>query len=130
MAPVSQLLHLRGRKRCETIRTKGTVWKGRQMVIRWLPGRLPSEKARAEGSVYVGSYAGAKLDKSAVNRNRMRRRCKEAFRLALAESAREYPVTCLLIAPRSSSLQCAFAELQREATAFLSSLPPCPPRTA
>ncbi len=125
-----QILHLRGRKRCDFLRTRGTVWKGRHMVVRWLPGRLPGEKVRPEGSIYVGSFAGAKLDKSAVNRNRMRRRCKEAFRLALRETAREYSATCLLIAPRSSSLQCAFAELQREASAFLSTLPCPPPKTA
>lgn len=115
-------MHLRGRKRCDLIRTKGTVWKGTQMVVRCLPGRLPGETVRKEGSIYVGSFAGAKLDKSAVNRNRMRRRCKEAFRLALAESTHQYPATCLLIAPRSSSLHCDFAELQRDATFFLSTL--------
>ncbi len=117
-----QMLHLRGRKRCEVLRTKGIAWKGQHMVVRWMKGRLPSEKVRPEGSIYVGSFAGAKLDKSAVNRNRMRRRCKEAFRLALAKVDRVMPPTCLLIAPRSSSLDCAFDALEREATSFLSTI--------
>lgn len=116
------MLHLRGRKRCETIRTKGVAWKGQHMVVRWMKGRLPSETARPEGSVYVGSFAGAKLDTSAVTRNRMRRRCKEAFRLALAKTERALPPTCLLIAPRSSSLDCAFDQLERDATSFLSTI--------
>lgn len=116
------LLHLRGRKRCDTIRTKGIAWKGRHMVVRWMKGHLEGEIARPEGSVYVGSFAGSKLDTSAVNRNRMRRRCKEAFRLALSKIDRTLPPTCLLIAPRSSSLNCAFDELEREATFFLSTI--------
>jgi ribonuclease P protein component len=117
-----QMLHLRGRKRCDAIRTKGIAWKGKHLVVRWMKGVLPSEKARPEGSVYVGSFAGAKLDKSAVRRNRMRRRCKEAFRLGLAKTDRALPPTCLLISPRSSSLDCAFDELERDAISFLSTL--------
>src|SRR5262245_45962504 len=81
-----RLLPLPGRKNCDRVRVKGRLWKGRHLYVRWLPG-LPYHLARQPDgpAVFVGTLASTKLDKSAVGRNRMRRRCREALRLALAQ---------------------------------------------
>lgn len=127
------LLRLRGRKICEQLLRKGNVWKGRHMTIRFLPSapRHPSVDPTKPG-VYIGTVASAKLHKSAVKRNRMRRRCREAFRVTLKGRGgifrptgsgifRPY-ATQLLILPRSSSLTCAFPEILSDIRAFLSVL--------
>ena len=117
-----KLLRLRGRKICEQLLRKGNVWKGRQMTIRFLVSapRHPSVDPTKPG-IYIGTVASAKLDKSAVKRNRMRRRCREAFRVTLKEVEKPL-VAQLLILPRSSSLTCAFPEIQSDVRAFLSVL--------
>ena len=91
------------------------------MFIRWLPGhpRHPAVNRSSEG-MYVGTLASTKLDKSAVKRNRMRRRCREALRLFLRED-QNVPTMQLLLAPRSSSLSAPFPEIQQDIRAFLSS---------
>lgn len=114
-----KLLRLRGRKVCDRLIAKGNVWKGRHMYVRWLPGppRHPAVRRDAEG-IYVGTLASSKLHKSAVKRNRMRRRCREALRITL-KTIEKAPTTQLLIAPRSSSLDTPFMDIQRDIQSFL-----------
>jgi ribonuclease P protein component len=71
--------------------------------------------------VYVGTSASTKLNKSAVKRNIMRRRCREALRIT-ALKAQKLPSYQLLIQPRSSSLSCDFDELRKDAEAFFQTL--------
>lgn len=120
-----QLHRLNGRKVNAVLQRKGRVWKGHAMVVRWLPG-TPSSKGRprslAEGA-YMGTYAAASLHPSAVARNRMRRRCREALRLHI-EQLPERPSLQLLVTPRAASLDVPFEALQRDAAAFFSHLRP------
>jgi ribonuclease P protein component len=92
------------------------------MTIRWLPGppRHPNVDPM-KPAIYVGTFASVKLHKSAVKRNRMRRRCREALRTALLDK-KSFPTVQLLMSPRSSSLTCDFADIQSDVTAFLSSV--------
>lgn len=110
---------LSGRKVNEYIKRKGKMWKGKTMNIRYLYG-APKTKGNETG-LFVGTQASAKLHKSAVKRNRMRRRCREALRkeLLLYDTL---PTVQLLVSPRSSSLTCAHADIQADVQAFLSSL--------
>lgn len=109
---------LRGRKICERVQRQGALWKGRTMIIRWMEGhpRHPSYN-RAIPAVHIGTLASSRLHKSAVKRNRMRRRCREAFRLILKDTAAS-PTLQLLISPRSSSLHSPFADILGDAQAF------------
>ena len=113
------LLRLRGRKTCDRLLRQGAVWKGKHLLIRWMMGypRHPSSRPEV-AAVYAGTVASTKLDKSAVKRNRMRRRCREALRLALTTAQADHSVQ-LLIAPRSSSLWAPFPELEADIRAFL-----------
>lgn len=113
---------LSGRKVNDTVLRKGKVWKGKTMMIRWLPGhpRRP-DVDRAADAVYAGTLASAKLDKSAVKRNRMRRRCREALRLALKEREK-LPAVQLLLCPRDASLDASFEMIQKDVSEFLSTL--------
>lgn len=117
-----KLLRLRGRKVCDRLIRNGNVWRGRHMLIRWLPGHPRHPAAhRDSAALYAGTIASSKLDKSAVKRNRMRRRCREALRVALPGlTAPSLPALQLLIAPRSSSLKCPFTGLLADIQAFLS----------
>ena len=114
-----KMLRLRGRKTNEFVQRRGRTWKGRTMIVRWLPG--PPRSGDAPG-IYIGTYASTKLDKSAVKRNRMRRRCREAFRLALKEM-KEVPSGQLLLSPRSPSLTCDFSDIANDVAAVISMLP-------
>ena len=118
-----KLLRLPGRKLCEYVLRRGRVWKGRHMTVRWLPG-APKHPLIAphHTGIYVGLVASTRLDASAVKRNRMRRRCREALRTQLQKEELSVCVQ-LLILPRSSSLVCAFPELENDVRAFLSILP-------
>lgn len=93
------------------------------MTIRFLVGapRHPSVKP-GRSALYVGAVASTKLDKSAVRRNRMRRRCREALRLTLKtlESPETLQSFQLLLAPKSSSLMAPFSELSADLLTFLS----------
>lgn len=82
-----KLEHLRGRKICDRVIRKGKMWRGKTMIIRWMPG-APFHPAadKSKCALYVGTLASTKLDKSAVKRNRMRRRCREALRIAVLET--------------------------------------------
>lgn len=94
-------------------------------IIPSLPRHLPAD---TKPGIYVGTVTSAKLDKSAVKRNRMRRRCKEALRLVLLDTSHTsqlIPHTSaqLLIFPRSSSLSAPFPEILSDAERLLQFLP-------
>lgn len=119
-----RVVRLPGRKNCDRVRTKGSLWKGRHVHVRWLPGHPYHLSVRpTEAAIYVGALSSTKLDKSAVKRNTMRRRCREALRLAAAarEAVPAHAVQLLLL-PRSSSLGCTFGEIQDDLARFLSSV--------
>ena len=101
------------------VRRKGKVWKGKTMIIRTMhgsPKTLPDHTG-----VFVGTQASTKLHKSAVKRNRMRRRCREALRKQVLQYD-TLPTVQLLLSPRSSSLSCAHADIVADVQTFLSSL--------
>lgn len=115
-----KLNRLRGRKTSQRVMKDGKVWKGNTMVIRWLPGhpKRPDSNLSKPG-IYVGTFASQKLNKSAVKRNRMRRRIREALRKHVRE-LEEVPTIQLLLSPRSRSLSCDFADIQEDVRSFLS----------
>ena len=120
------LLRLRGRKLCERVLRQGRPWKGKNMTIRWMMGAPRHPAANPETpAIYVGTVASVKLHKSAVKRNRMRRRCREALRILLKDWPDFGPVQ-LLIFPRSSSLDAPFADIERDFRTFLPTLPSWP----
>jgi ribonuclease P protein component len=110
-------LSLRGRKLCDRIRSKGNVFKGKNMTIKWIEG-LPKNIKNPTSGVRIGTYASTSLHKSAVQRNRMRRRCREAFRTMLT-NIKEGPDMCILIHPRPQSGTCDFGDLQKDVKDFL-----------
>lgn len=120
-----QLLRLSGRKVCDKVIDKGFVWKGKTMIVRWLPG-APPRMPKDRFALYFGTLASTHLHKSAVKRNRMRRRCKEAFRLAVknadAKNTGQKQSYQLLVSPRSASLMCAFGDIETDVSRFLSQL--------
>ena len=120
-----KLSRLRGRKVCDRVMRNGTVWKGKTMLIRWLPG-TPRTLPRDAQGIFVGTFASSKLHKSAVKRNRMRRRCREALRTIVRER-NKLPAVQLLLSPRSPSLTCDFHDIAQDVHAFLSILDSCPP---
>ena len=117
-----RLLRLRGRKTCDRVLRLGRVWKGKTMLVRWLPG-VPRNEPKTRQGIYIGTLASTKLDKSAVKRNRMRRRCREGFRLALKAKTASSTSVQLLVSPRSSSLTGSFADIQIDVAKLLSQLP-------
>lgn len=130
-----QLMRLRGRKVAARVRAKGRLWRGKHMRISYLMMSLAQRttnvvgekhkmrNAKPESALYVGIAASTKLHKSAVKRNRMRRRCREALRVTLQPNTYNLsPSIQLLISPRSSSLTCDFAELRQDAQNFLNHL--------
>lgn len=117
-----KLSRLQGRKTSDYLLRRGNVWKGRTMLVRWLFG--PPRHSSVDPSkraLYVGTFASAKLNKSAVKRNRMRRRCREALRIAVKERD-NLPTTQLLITPRAASLDASYADVQADVSALLSIL--------
>jgi ribonuclease P protein component len=121
-----ELSRLRGRKVCDRVMRNGNVWKGKTFVVRWLPG--PPRTSLPGGSgLFVGTFASGKLHKSAVKRNRMRRRCREALRTTVRER-QNLPTVQLLLSPRSPSLTCDFHDIVQDVHAFLSTLDSCPPK--
>lgn len=120
-----RLQHLHGRKTAGLVLRRGRTWKGRAMVIRWIPGS-PRVARKAKGGpspsgFFVGTFASTKLSKKAVERNRMRRRCREALRRIVHERE-DLPAVQLLLCPRSASLRSPFPVLQEDVRAFLSTL--------
>ncbi len=124
------LYRLSGRKVCERVKIKGHLWRGKHFHVRWLPGPPRSVAPDAPAGLYVGLVTSVKLHKSAVKRNRMRRRCREALRITLKEKMAQgrkagglsSMSVQLLILPRFSSLSAAFRELIADSTNFLSTL--------
>lgn len=116
------LSHLKGRKTNDYLRRKGNVWKGSTMTIRYLKG-APKHPTIDPGkpAIYAGTAASVKLHKSAVKRNRMRRRCREALRREI-KNHKKLPTMQLLISPRIASLDCDFSEIESDVTAFLNKL--------
>ena len=121
-------LRLRGRKVVDRVRKRGSKWRGKHMMMIYLP--LDAAQKRLEAGSYqlkavscqllVGAIAPTTLHKSAVKRNRMRRRCREALRVELGTGDWGLEASVqLLIAPRSSSLTCDFGELLHDARNFL-----------
>lgn len=95
------------------------------MIVRWLPGTPLSHgrPRKLPGGVYLGTFASSSVDASAVRRNRMRRRCREALRLTI-EALPERPSIQLLVSPRPASLDAPFDTLRADAAAFFSTLRP------
>lgn len=120
-----KLLHIYSRKACDVIMRKGKKWQGKTMMIRWLPGKPRKAGVVQPDGVYLGTYASAKLHKAAVKRNRMRRRCREAFRLEVKDR-QDFPTVQLLVSPRIASLESPFEMVQSDVRAFFSALPPWP----
>jgi ribonuclease P protein component len=113
---------LPGRKNAAKVLAKGRLWRGNTLTVRWMPGAPKHPLINPEKvAVYVGTFASTKLDKSAVRRNRMRRRCREALRTELKNQSK-LPTIQLLLSPRSRSLECDFAEIVSDVRAFLSSV--------
>lgn len=96
------------------------------MLIHWLLACSKKEMMQEERhcTFSVGTYAPAKLHRSAVKRNRMRRRCREALRLALRDMEGDISVQ-LLLCPRSASLQVKFAEICTDVSQFFLQLSSC-----
>ena len=119
-----KLLRLRGRKICERVLKRGMLLRGQEMHMRVLLGTPKHPHAdHAHFALYIGTIASLKLDKSAVKRNRMRRRCREAWRLAAKDAPWPLPASFqLLIMPRSSSLKAPFPDLQKDVSRFLTTL--------
>ena len=105
------LKRLSGRKVCERVKTKGSLWKGRHLYARIIKGAPRLIPLTAAPAIYVGTLTSAKLDKSAVKRNRMRRRCREALRVTLQQYVGNFTSNQLLLLPRSSSLSADFNEI-------------------
>jgi len=121
-----KLLRLHGRKTSEYLLRKGRVWKGKTFNAYWLPGppRHPNVDA-LRTALYVGTFGSAKLHKSAVVRNRMRRRIREALRVTVRELDK-IPTAQLLLNPRSASLTAPFEDIERDVRTLLTLLPPWP----
>ncbi|MBT5237386.1 hypothetical protein HOL63_03375 [Candidatus Peregrinibacteria bacterium] len=116
-----KLSRLSGRKVNDSLRRKGNVWKGKTMTIRWLPvaPRNPNIDPESPG-LYTGTAASIKLHKSAVKRNRMRRRCREALRIHIKDMTK-LPTMQLLITPKIASLTCDYQEIKNDIETFLTS---------
>ncbi len=113
---------LSGRKVNDYLRRKGKTWKSNTMSIKWLRGAPKNPNINPEKmAIYLGTAASLKLDKSAVKRNRVRRRCREGFRRTL-KSHKKLPTIQLLVQPRAASLDCDFDDILRDVDSFLSQL--------
>ncbi len=116
-----KLLHIRSRKVCDIIMRKGQSWKGKTMMIKWLSGVPKKDHVTVKPGIYVGTYASTKLHASAVKRNKMRRRCREAFRIA-AQKEDNLPDAQLLVTPKIASLDSSFELIEADVQTFLSAL--------
>lgn len=119
------LERLHGRKVNDYLLRKGRVWKGKTMIVRWLPGPPRSLEKVPQQGIHLGTMMSAKSEKSAVLRNRMRRRVREAFRLHVQKGG-SFPTVQLLVSPTRASLDSPFALLEQDVQRFLSALPSWP----
>lgn len=114
-----KLSRLRGRKNNEYVLKNGMQWKGKTMVIRYVKAHPKNLAAvPTHPAFYLGTYASVRLNASSVARNRMRRRCREAVRLAV-QRAETLPVAQVLMTPKSASATCAFSAIQEDVAMFL-----------
>ena len=92
------------------------------MTIRWLRGvpKHSNVDLRLE-AIYAGTLASTKLNKSAVKRNRMRRRCREALR-RYCKTTTKLPTMQMMISPRAASLLCDFSEIEADVEKFFGGL--------
>jgi ribonuclease P protein component len=112
---------LRGRKRNERVLKKGLYWNGQHSKASFLfesPSYAPSTDV---SMIFLGCKTSAKLAKRAVDRNRMRRRIKEAMRHSVPLQTKIQTVQ-LLITPKYSSLNAPFAELLADANTLLTTI--------
>ena len=109
-----KLSRLSGRKRNAWLLRSGNVFRGKTLMARWHKSapRHPHIDPEATG-IYVGTLASTKLDKSAVKRNRMRRRCREALRKAVIDWPAFGPVQ-IVLAPKKQSLDCSWSEIEAD----------------
>ncbi len=116
-----KIARISGRKRVERVLRHGKNWRGKHLSLKFQmgPPDHPNIDPNVE-AIYIGVMTPAKLDKSAVRRNRMRRRCREAFRRHIKEGT--FPTLQLIIRPSSSSLNCRFADLTADVSTFFSTL--------
>lgn len=105
------LARLRGRKQNERVLKKGQVWVGKHMRVHYLFSPLTEQMC-------IGVRTPKQLSAKAVERNRMRRRCREAIRVSLAQPEK-IPAVLLVVTPKSSSLRAPFTELQLDAQQLL-----------
>jgi ribonuclease P protein component len=91
------------------------------MYIYSLPGAPRLSQTPSTG-LYLGSFAPSSLNKSAVKRNYMRRRCREALRQTVEEFA-HLPSMQILVSPRIASHSAPFDDILSDAQAFFSTLP-------
>ena len=117
----STLKRLSGRKACDYVLRRGSKWKGKTFNASWLPG--PPRLHAGKTGLYVGTFASVKLHKSAVARNRMRRRIREALRITVKNMA-DVTSAHLLLIPRSSSRDAPVDDVVRDMRSFLLALPP------
>ncbi len=121
------LSRLSGRKVCERVKTKGILWKGKHMQARIMHGLPRNFPVTTPPSILVGILTSTRLHKSAVKRNRMRRRCKEALRVTLKNqipNTKFQGSSQLLLLPRSSSLSAPYGEILADAVSLISFLSP------
>jgi ribonuclease P protein component len=118
-----KLQRLSGRKVNDYVLRRGRQWKGKLFTVSWIAG--PPRLQQNQTGLFVGTFASTRLSKSAVERNRMRRRVREALRIIAKESS-DIPSAQLLIHPRSASMKASFEDIVREMRTFLLQLPPWP----
>lgn len=119
---IMRLQRISGRKRCAYVLLKGKRFNGKHISINWLHGPpLHPNIPRTEKGVFVGIATSTKLHSSAVKRNRMRRRVREAFRLYAKDHA-HLPTVQLIARPKSSTLTCTFEAIQEDVQRFFSTV--------
>ena len=116
-----KLSRLHGRKVAAHVLKHGRIFKGKTMIVRWLLGYPRIEGPSTLPRLFLGTFASTKLDKSAVRRNRMRRRCREAVRITV-RGEQVLPTVQLLISPRAPSLSCTYGEILADVESLLSIL--------
>lgn len=108
------LARLRGRKQNERVLKKGQIWVGKHMRAHFVI--VPVIE-----NLCIGLRTPKQLSAKAVERNRMRRRCRESIRITL-QTKQKIPTVLLVVTPKSSSLRAPFSELLIDAEHLLSTL--------
>mgnify|MGYP001230991635 CR=1 FL=1 len=113
-----KLHRLSGRKTNDRVLKNGIVWKGKTFVVRYMN---EPPRGHTKQGLYVGTFASTRLSKSAVKRNRMRRRCREALRRT-TKDRKTLPTAQVLLSPRKASLECPFEDILADVEEFLKRL--------